>query len=74
MLEIMFVTMLMLGGLFGAFCIVEHSAKLRRVEHDRFLKRFERLVLETEKERSAKQMAATIMVIEREFRRNNKRS
>lgn len=72
MLEIMFVTVLTLGGLFGAFCIVEHSAKLRRIEHDRFLKRFERMVLATEKERSAKEMAATIMLVEREFRRNKR--
>lgn len=72
MLEILFVTVLTLGGLFGAFCIVEHSAKLRRIENDRFLKQYKRIHLEAERERSAKEMAATIMLIEREFRRNRR--
>ena len=72
MLEILFVTVLTLGGLFGAFCIVEHSAKLRKIENDRFLKQYKRIHLEAERERSAKEMAATIMLIERELRRNRK--
>lgn len=72
MLEILFVTVLTLGGLFGAFCIVEHSAKLRRIENDRFIKQYRKIHLEAERERSAKEMAATIMLIEREFRRNRR--
>ena len=72
MLEILFVTVLALGGLFGAFCIVEHSAKLRRIENDRFLKQYRKIHLEAERERSAKEMAATIILIEREFRRNRR--
>ena len=72
MLEIMFITVLALGGLFGAFCIVEHSAKLRRIENDRFLKQYRKIHLEAERERSAKEMAGMIMVIERECRRKQK--
>jgi hypothetical protein len=65
----MFVTILVVGVMFGSVCIVEHAAKLRRIENDRFLKRFEHLVLETERERSAKEMAATIMIVENECKR-----
>jgi hypothetical protein len=72
MLEILFVTVLALGGLFGAFCIVEHSAKLRRIENDRFIKQYKKIHLEAERERSAKEMAGMIMVIERECKRNKR--
>ena len=72
MLEIMFVTVLIIGALFGIFCIVEHDAKLRKLENDRFLKKYEKLYLEAERQRSAKEMAACIMLIERECKRKPK--
>lgn len=72
MLEIMFITVMVLGGLFGAFCIVEHSAKLRRDENNRLIKQYRKIHLEAERQRSATEMAATIMLIEREFRRNKR--
>lgn len=72
MLEIMFVTILVIAIGFGALCIVEHSAKLRKQENDRFLKKYEKLYLEAERQRSAKEMAGMIMVIENEFRRKQK--
>lgn len=70
MLEIMFVTVLVLGALFGAYCIVEYSAKLRRQENDRFFKKYEKMYLRAERQRSATEMAGMIMVIERECKRN----
>lgn len=69
MLEIMFVTVLAIAIGFGALCIVEHSAKLRKQENDRFLKKYEKLYLEAERQRSAKEMAATIMIVEQECKR-----
>lgn len=72
MLEIMFATILVIGTLFGAFCIVEHSAKLRKMENDRFFKKYEKLYLRAERQRSATEMAGMIMVIENEFRRKQK--
>lgn len=72
MLEIMFATILVIAIGFGALCIVEHSAKLRKLENDRFLKKYEKLYLEAERQRSAKEMAACIMVIERECKRKPK--
>lgn len=69
MLEIMFVTILAIAIGFGALCIVEHSAKLRKQENDRFLKRYEKLYLEAERRRSATEMAGLIMVVEQECKR-----
>lgn len=69
MLEIMFATILVIAIGFGALCIVEHSAKLRKLENDRFLKKYEKLYLEAERQRSAKEMAATIMIVEQECKR-----
>lgn len=70
MLEIMFVTILVLGALFGSYCIVEYNAKLRRQENDRFFKKYEKMYLRAERQRSATEMAGMIMVIERECKRN----
>lgn len=69
MLEIMFATILVIAIGFGALCIVEHSAKLRKLENNRFLKKYEKLYLEAERQRSAKEMAATIMIVEQECKR-----
>lgn len=72
MLEILFVTVVFVGGIWAAACLIDRSAKLRRIENDRFLKKYERLVVEAERQRSAKEMAAMIMLIERECKRKQK--
>jgi hypothetical protein len=41
-------------------------------EIDRFLRKYEQLHTEAERQRSAKEMAATIMIVERECRRNKR--
>lgn len=72
MLEIMFITVVLIGGLWAAVCIIDHAHKLRMKEIDKFLRKYEQLHTEAERQRSAKEMAGMIMVIEREFRRGNK--
>lgn len=69
MLEILFVTVTFIGGIWAVACLIDRSAKLRRIENDRFLKKYERLVVEAERQRSAKEMAAMIMLIEQECKR-----
>lgn len=71
MLEIMFVTIVLIGGLWGAACIIDHAHKLRMIEIDKFMRKYEKLHTEAERQRSATEMAATIMVIEREFKRRH---
>ena len=72
MLEIMFVTIVLIGLLWGAVCVIDHAHKLRMKEIDRFMKKYERLHTEAERQRSAKEMAATIMIVERECKRNKR--
>jgi hypothetical protein len=72
MLEILFVTVVMIGGLWAAVCIIDYAHKLRMKEIDRFLRKYEQLHTEAERQRSAKEMAATIMIVERECKRKQK--
>lgn len=64
MLEIIFVTILVLGALFGAYCIVECNAALRKRENDRVLKKYEKLYKDAQRRRSASEMAGMLMAIE----------
>ena len=67
MLEIMFVTVVLIGALWAAVCIIDHSHKLRMKEINRFMDVYKKVHAEAERKRAATEMAAQIMLIERFF-------
>ena len=73
MLEIMFITVVLIGGLWSAVCIIDHTHKLRIREIDRFMKKYEQLYLDAERRRSATEMAAMIRTIEHFTKSKNDR-
>ena len=64
MLEIMFITVVLIGALWAAVCIIEHTHRLRMKEIDKFMKKYEKLYIEAERRRAATEMAAMIRTIE----------
>lgn len=73
MLEVMFVTVVLIGGLWAAVCIIDHTHKLRMREIEKFIRRYEEVHMAAERRRSATEMAATIRLVER-FIKEDKRS
>lgn len=69
MLEIMFIMLVLIGGLWGGVCLMEHNHKLRMREIDKFMKYYKKLHVEAERQRTATEMASAIMLLEREYRK-----
>lgn len=73
MLEIMFITVILIGALWASVCIIEHAHKLRMREIDKFMRKYEQVHMAAERRRSATEMAGTIRLVER-FIKEDKRS